>query len=84
MKIIIGGKEINLVDRDVQLAKKLVKKFLKTTKEKAEDNGAPTFYFTLLTVMYLMAQDRLIATSPELLAMLLNASYKNSETPEQE
>jgi len=81
MKIIIDGKEINLVDRDVQLAKKLIKKFLGTAKEKAEGNGAPTFYFTLLTVMYLMAHDRLIATSPELLAILLNASYKNNALP---
>jgi len=79
MKMIIGGKEIKLVDRDVRLAKKLVKKFLKTAKEKAENNNAPTFYFTLLTVMYLMAHDHISAVSPETLALLLNAAYANTE-----
>jgi hypothetical protein len=83
MRIIIGGKEINLVDRDVKLAKKLVSKFLKTSKEKAEGNNAPTFYFTLLTVMYLMAHDYISAVSPETLALLLNAAHKNTESIEQ-
>jgi len=79
MKIMIGGHEISLADRDVQLAKKLVKKFMKTAKEKAEANNAPTFYFTLLTVMYLIAHDHITAVSPETLALLLNAAHKNSE-----
>ena len=79
MKIIIGGKEIELVDRDVKLAKKLLSKFLKTAKEKAEGNNAPTFYFTLLTVMYLMAHDYISAVSPETLALLLNAAHRNTE-----
>jgi len=84
MKILIGGKEINLVDRDVQLAKKLVKKFMKTAKEKAEANDAPTFFFTLLTVMYLMAHDHITAVSPETLALLLNAAHENSKSFEPE
>ncbi|MDR0287773.1 MAG: hypothetical protein LBI03_08760 [Clostridiales bacterium] len=79
MKIVVGGKEINLVDRDVKLAKKLVKKFLKTAKEKAEENGAPTFYFTLLTVMYLTAHDHITAVSPETMALLLNAAHANNK-----
>ena len=84
MKIIIGGEEINLVDRDVKLAKKLVKKFMKTAKEKAESNGAPTFYFTLLTVMYLMAHDHITAVSPETLSLLLNAAHTNNQKVELE
>ena len=79
MKIVIMGREINLVDRDVRLAKKLVRKFLKVTKEKAEGNGAPTFYITLLTVMFLMSHDLLSSMSPDLISMLLNAAYKNNE-----
>jgi hypothetical protein len=82
LKIIIGSKEIKLVDRDVKLAKKLVNKFLKTAKEKAEGNNAPTFYFTLLTVMYLVAHDYISAVSPDTLALLLNAAYKNNERNE--
>ena len=78
MKIVIGGKEIELVDRDVKLAKKLVLKFLKTTKEKAESNGAPTFYFTLLIVILLTANDR-IGASPDLFEKLLNAAHNNNE-----
>ena len=83
MKLIIGGKEISLVDRDVKLAKKLVTKFLKTAKEKAEGNNAPTFYFTLLTVMYLMSHDYISAVSPETLALLLNAAHKNTESEQE-
>jgi len=79
MKIIFGKKEINLVDRDVKLANRLCRKFLKTVRSKAEQKGAPTFYFTLLTVMYLMVHDCLNATSPDTLARLLNAAYRNEE-----
>jgi len=83
MKIIVGGKEIRLVDRDVRLAKKLLKKFMKTAKAKAEANQAPTFYFTLMLVMYLTAYDHISALTPETLALLLNAAHKNTvETDE--
>jgi|GEM_PF-3094465 len=78
MKIIVGGKEIRLVDRDVCLAKKILKKFMKTAKEKAEANQAPTFYFTLMLVMYLTAHDHISALTPETLALLLNAAHKNT------
>lgn len=44
MKIVIGGKEVKLVDRDVKTAKKLCRRFLRTAKTKAEDAHAPTFY----------------------------------------
>lgn len=79
MKIIVGGKEINLVDRDVKLARKLVRKFLMTAKKKAEQNDAPTFFLTLLVVTYLIAHDYLTALTPKALALLLNAAYQTDE-----
>ena len=79
MKIVICGKEIKLVDRDVKVAKKLCRSFLKTAKQKAEDVHAPTFYLTLLVVMYLMANDYISAVTSDTLAVLLNAAYQNEE-----
>lgn len=79
MKIIVGGKEIHLVDRDVKLARKLVRKFLMTAKKKAEQNDAPTFFLTLLVVTYLVAHDYLTALTPKALALLLNAAYQTNE-----
>lgn len=80
MRIVIGGKEIRLVDRDVHVAKKLCRKFLKIAKEKAEEQQAPTFYLTLLVVMYLMSHDYISAITPETLSLLLNAAFKNDES----
>ena len=77
MRIIIGGKDIHLVDRDVKLAKRLCRKFLKAAKDRAEAQGAPIFYFTLLVVMYLMANDYIRAITPETLSLLLNAAHQN-------
>lgn len=79
LKIIIGGKEIKLVDRDVRTAKRLCRKFLKTAKSMAEERHAHTFYLTLLIVMYLIAHDYISAATPETVALLLNAAYKNEE-----
>ena len=84
MKIVIGGKEIKLVDRDVKVAKKLCRSFLKTAKSKAEEAHAPTFYLTLLVVMYLMSNDYISAISSDTLSVLLNAAYKNEENRNQD
>ena len=83
MKIVIGGKEIKLVDRDVRVAKKLCRQFLKTAKGNAEEAHAPTFYLTLLVVMYLMANDYISAITPETLSLLLNAAYRNEKNRNQ-
>lgn len=83
MKIVIGGKEVKLVDRDVKTAKKLCRRFLKTAKSKAEEAHAPTFYLTLLIVMYLMSNDYINAITPDTLAFLLNAAYQNEENRNQ-
>lgn len=83
MKIVIGGKEIRLVERDVKVAKKLCRRFLKTAKLKAEEAHAPTFYLTLLIVMYLMSNDYISAISPDTLSVLLNAAYQNEENRNQ-
>lgn len=79
MKIVIGGKEIKLVDRDVKVAKKLCRRFLRTAKQRAEDVHAPTFYLTLLIVMYLMANDYILSISSDTLSILLNAAYRNEK-----
>lgn len=83
MRIVISGKEVNLVDRDVKVAKKLCRRFLKTAKQRAEEAHAPTFYLTLLVVMHLMANDYISAISSDTLAILLNASYQNEENRSQ-
>lgn len=50
MQIVIGKKRIKLVDKDVKIAKKIVRNFLESSREHAEEQGAKTFYYTLLAL----------------------------------
>ena len=79
MKTVISNKEIQLIPRDVKIAKKMVREFFEKTKEKAEEYGSPTFYFTSLIVAHILSQDLIKALTPEVLQVLLNAAQKNTD-----
>lgn len=77
MQIVIGKQRIQLVDRDVKVAKKVLRNFLDSSREHADEHGAKTFYYTLLCVMYVMSHDLIESLTPEVLAMILNARAEN-------
>lgn len=79
MQVIIGDKRINLVESDVKVAKRVLRNFLKTSKEESTKRGAATFYYTLLCVMYVMSHDYIQSLGPDVLAFILNARAKDSE-----
>ena len=77
MQVVIGNQRIKLVDRDVKVAKKILRHFLKTSKERAVAKKATTFYYTLICVMYIMSHDLIESVTPEVLALILNARAEN-------
>lgn len=77
MKVVLSNHTINLMPKDVLLAKKVIRKFLDCCKTKAEKYGAHSFYYTLLVTMYVMSNDLIEAITPEILATILNARAKN-------
>lgn len=72
MKVLLGDKEIRLVNEDVKMSKKLIREFLNAVQGKAEEKGFNTFYYTLIVVMYIMSNDLIDSLSPDVLAMILN------------
>lgn len=78
MQVVIGNSRIQLVDKDVKVAKRILRNFMNVSKEKAEEKGAATFYYTLLCVMYVMSHDLIESLSPEVMAMILNARAENN------
>ncbi len=79
MRIVIGDHEIKLVQRDVAVAKKLIREFMASCKRRADEYNAKTFYYTLICVMYVMSSDMLKELSPEYAAKILNAQAKSFE-----
>lgn len=77
MQIVVGKNRIKLVDKDVKIAKKIVRNFLESSRNHAEEQGAKTFYYTLLCVMYIMSHDLIESLTPEVLALILNARAEN-------
>lgn len=77
MQIVIGKRRIKLVDKDVKIAKRIVRNFLESSREHAEEQGAKTFYYTLLCVMYIMSHDLIESLTPEVMALILNARAEN-------
>lgn len=77
MQIVVGKNRIKLVDKDVKIAKKIVRNFLEASRNHAEEQGAKTFYYTLLCVMYIMSHDLIESLTPEVLALILNARAEN-------
>lgn len=79
MRIVVGKKEVALIPRDVQAAKKLITNFMESVKSKAEELNAPAFYFTVLVVMHMMSQDQINAITPETMGALLNSAHRSYE-----
>lgn len=83
MKVVIDGKTIKLIDRDVDVAKKTINHFLKTSKEEAEKKNATSYYYTLLICMHLMSTALIEALTPEILEMILNAAAERYDETHQ-
>lgn len=79
MQVLIGDKRINLVDKDVKVAKRVLRNFLNVSKEASQKRGASTFYYTLICVMYVMSVDLIQSLGPDVMAFILNAHAKDCE-----
>lgn len=79
MKVVIDGKTIHLIDRDVKVAKQTIRHFLETSKKEAEKNGSSTYYYTLLVAMHLISADMINAYTPDVLAAILNIAAEHDE-----
>lgn len=76
MIVEFSGKRIKLIPGEVKLAKRLVRKFLESVKLESRAQGALTFYYTLILVMYVMAHDYIESVTPEVIALILNTAAK--------
>ena len=74
MKIIIGGKLISLIPRDVKIARELVNDFLKSVEKNAFEKNAPALFFTTLIMMHIKSQDEIKAITPETMQIILQAA----------
>lgn len=74
VKVMIGGKNVPLDDREVAVAKALIRHFLESVKMTAYGRNEPSLYVTSLIVMHLMSQNLLDAMTPESLKILLDAA----------
>ena len=84
MKVIIDGKTITLNNRDVRVAKKTLRHFLKTSKEEAEKHNSYSYYYTLLLVMHIMSNDLISSATPDFIQMVLDATAASQEKRETE
>lgn len=57
MQLTLRGYKIDFNDKEVELAKKSLEKYLNTVKMACEEAGRPTYYYTLLIVAYVMIND---------------------------
>ena len=57
MQLILRGHTIELNDKEVELAKKSLSKYLSSTKSACISAGRPTYYYTLLLVAYVLVND---------------------------
>ena len=67
---------INLNEKEVKAAKKMIFKFIDSIKNISMDKKIPTLYFTSLIVMNIISQDLIKAHSPEEMREILSATKK--------
>ena len=77
MRIIVGKKEIVLVESDIKAAKEMIAHFTETVKEKCEEKQCPALYYTTLVLMHLMSRNMIDAITPESLEQILEANYRS-------
>jgi len=70
MKIKLGGVTVYLPEKDVKAAKETFQHFLNTSIERAEEQGALLYKYVLPIVAYMVAEDRIKATTPEVLELI--------------
>ena len=71
MKIVVSGKEIALREKDVKVAKKVVRRFLQTVKHGTIENNMPTLYVTVLAVMKAKTNEMLMNLDANTLQKIL-------------
>lgn len=64
MKVKISGKEIALRDRDVEIAKKVLNRFMRVVENSAIDNNMPTLYLAVIAVMRVKSEEILNSIEP--------------------
>ena len=73
MKITLQGKEAALNNAEVKSAKRIVARFMKQVETSAKSQQRPTYYFTVLLIMHIMAQDAIDSMGIENFTKVLNA-----------
>ena len=72
MKVIIGGKEIALKNKEVIIARKSLNLFIETIRNGAVNMKCLSLYFTYLIIMYKKSQELLEAISPDNLQIIMD------------
>ena len=72
MKVIIGGKEIALKNKEVIIARKSLNLFIDTVRRGSAKMNCPSLYFTYLIIMYKKSQELLEALSPDSLQIIMD------------
>jgi hypothetical protein len=65
MKVMMGGQEISLDEREVTIAKRAVGRLLSAMKRAGMRSGRPTLWLTAAMVMYVKALDVIEGVGPE-------------------
>lgn len=76
MKLIIGGKEIALDDKEVILTRKAVNAFFDSMRAGAAKINTPTVYLTAVIVAYVKTKGILESITPEALQMLMDLAIQ--------
>lgn len=80
MKIVIHGEEFILREKEVEIAKQAVNRFIKVIKEGSIENNMPTLYLALLAVMKAKSTDLLESLNHEQIAVIMRLLQKPDET----
>jgi hypothetical protein len=78
MKIIVGGTELSLDDREVIIAKKAINRLFAAMKKGGVRSGHPSLYLTAAVVMYVKSLDVITDVGPENINILADLVRKNS------
>lgn len=76
MKVKIHGKEIALRDEDVDIAKKVLNRFVGVVKNGAIDNNMPTLYLTVIAVMRVKSEEMLNSIDPSMMHEIISILNK--------
>lgn len=79
MKVKISGKEIVLRERDVDIAKKALNRFMSVVKNGAIDNNMPTLYLAVLAVMRVTSEEMLNSIDTAMIHHIITILEQDNE-----